>query len=114
MRVTMSPDGARRRLLRTAALALAMALGPSLAATQPASAPSGTPPASAPSDTRPARSTRQIAPVLPETEIVRSPDSAPPTPRPPTGLPETSFPAVGDGMSKLPPFFRDTDLNVRF
>src|SRR6266571_1631048 len=119
----MSPDGARRRLLRTVALALVMALGPSLAATQPAPVPSGTPaasapaetsPASAPSDTRPARSTRQIAPILPETEIVRSPDAAPPPPRPATGLLETSFPGVGDGMSKLPPFFRDTDLNVRF
>ena len=97
-------------------------LGPSLAGAQPAPAPSGTPPASAPggnppaatpSDTPPRRSQR-VSPVLPETDFVRSPDSAPVPPPPPAGLLETSFPAVQEGMSKLPPFFRDTDLNVRF
>jgi hypothetical protein len=101
------------------ALALAAALGPSLGAAQPAPAPSGTPPASAPAETAPVSAptdtprTRQIFPVLPETEIVRSPDVAPPPP-PAMGLLEANFPAVRDSMSKLPPFFRDTDLNVRF
>ena len=123
----MSPDRTRRPLrLRTMVLALAVAaLGPSLAAAQPAPAPSGTPPASAPAGTAPASApsdtppaqrtrTREIFPILPETEIVRSPDSVPAPPRPPAGLLETSFPAVGDSMSKLPSFFRDTDLNVHF
>src|SRR5258705_6320113 len=109
-----------------ALLALATAvLGPSLAAAQSPPAPSGTPPASAPAGTEPASArsdpppaqrtrTREIFPILPETEIVRSPDSVPAPPRPPAGLLETSFPAVGDTMSKLPSFFRDTDLNVHF
>ncbi|MGH7390197.1 MAG: OprD family outer membrane porin [Candidatus Rokuibacteriota bacterium] len=48
-----------------------------------------------------------------ESEIVRSPDAAPPPP-PQTGLLETAFPRLREGMSTLPPFFRDTDLNVRF
>src|SRR5262245_13213282 len=116
---------ARDRALPTgiATLALAMTvLGPSYAIAQPPPAPSGTPPASAPSETQPAsttsdiparRSTR-VAPVLPETEIVRSPDVPPSPPPPPAGLLESSFPAVQEGMSKLPPFFRDTDLNVHF
>src|SRR4029453_8929580 len=135
----MSEPGAYRRAMRLreavmmitrewasstgiALLALGMAvLGPSLAAAQPPPAPSGTPPASAPGGAPPAstadiparRSTR-IAPVLPETDIVRSPDVAPSPPPPPSGVLETSFPAVQEGMSKLPPFFRDTDLNVHF
>src|SRR5207247_11024976 len=91
---------------------------------QPAPAPSGTPPASAPAATAPATApsdtptqrtrTRDIFPSLPETEIVRSPDSVPAPPLPPMGLLASSFPAVRDTMSKLPPFFRDTDLNVHF
>jgi outer membrane porin, OprD family len=111
-----------------ALVALAVAvLGPSLAAAQPPPAPSGTPPASAPAETAPTTApsdtppaqrtrTREIFPVLPETEILRSPDTVPPPPLPPVGagLLETSFPAIGDSMSKLPPFFRDTDLNVHF
>src|SRR5262249_14768525 len=102
---------------------LAMAvLGPSLAAAQPPPAPSGTPPASAPGETQPAatpsdvparRSTR-IVPVLPETDIVRSPDSPPPQPPPPAGLLEPTFPPAQEVMSKRPPFFRDPDLKVHF
>src|SRR5262249_17951293 len=68
-----------------------------------------TPPA--PSDAPPARSVHQVAPGRPETEIVRAPDSA--AAPPPPGLLET-IPSVKEGMSKLPPFFRDTDLRVRF
>jgi hypothetical protein len=33
---------------------------------------------------------------------------------PQTGLLETTFPRVREGMNTLPPFLRDTDLNVRF
>jgi outer membrane OprD family porin len=120
----MSPDSARRPLrLCAVALALAAALGPSLAAAQAPPAPSGVPPASAPavaapasapSDTQSTNRVQRVAPVLPETEIVRSPDSVPTPPRPDKGLLETSFPAVDDSMSKLPPFVRDTDLNVHF
>jgi len=95
-------------------------MGPLLAAAQPppsgappASAPAGTEPTSTPSDVLERRSTR-VAPVLPETDIVRSPDNPPPPPPPPAGLLETSFPAIQEGMSKLPPFLRDTDLNVHF
>jgi hypothetical protein len=47
-----------------------------------------------------------------ETEIVRSPDVAPLSP-PQSGLLERGFPRLREGMSTLPPFFRDTDLNVR-
>jgi hypothetical protein len=46
-----------------------------------------------------------------ENVIVRSPDTAPFPPQ--TGLLEASFPRLREGMSTLPPFFRDTDLNVR-
>jgi outer membrane OprD family porin len=43
---------------------------------------------------------------LPEDDIVRSPDVAPP-PRPET------FPRLKEALSPLPPFFRDTDLKAR-
>ncbi len=79
---------------RMAALTLAVvALGPLVAAAQPAPTP-GT------------------AQYEYETEIVRSPDSPPPPP-PQMGLLEAGFPELREGMSKLDPFFRDTDLNVR-
>jgi hypothetical protein len=109
-----------RGWLRTVALALVVAaLGPSRAAAQPP--PSGPPPAPAPSATAPPSTpsetpqpswTRRVFSILPETEIVRSPDDA----RPPaqTGLLETAFPTLRDEMAKLPPFIRDTDLNVHF
>jgi outer membrane porin, OprD family len=97
-----------RRRLGTVAFALAVvALGPSIAAAQPA--PGGAPPASAPGGTPPVSSTE----LLREDVSVGSPDAAPPPP-PQTGLLETAFPTLREGMSKLPPFFRDTDLNVRF
>jgi hypothetical protein len=50
-------------------------------------------------------------PKLPETEIVRTPDVAPPPP-PQTGILETAYPPVREEMAKLPPFLRDTDLNL--
>jgi hypothetical protein len=93
-----------RRWRHSAALTLAVAaLGPSVAAGQPAPEPS-------PAQQAPGVS--QTAPVLEEDVIVRSPDVAPPPP-PQTGLLETGYPALRDEMSKLDPFFRDTDLNVR-
>jgi outer membrane porin, OprD family len=124
----MSPDRARRpgssarRRLWLLALALAVAaLDPSLAAAQPppAPAPVEPPPAGAPTTSAPPKTTarpassRQNPSVLPESEIVRSPDVAPPPP-PQTGILETGFPRLRDGMAELPPFLRDTDLNVRF
>jgi outer membrane porin, OprD family len=50
-------------------------------------------------------------PALPESEIVRSPDVGPP--HAPPALLEGAFPTLREGLSKLPPFFRDTDLNLR-
>src|SRR5262245_25394020 len=99
-------------------------LGPPLAAAQQPPPQTGTPPASAPSPTSPATmpsetpsprasASQRVAPVLPETEIVRSPDAAP-APPPEPKLLETVIPGLQEGMSKLPPFLRDTDLNVRF
>jgi hypothetical protein len=118
------PGDRARRSWGIAALALALAaLGPVLAAaqpapappggTQPAPAPSATAPASAPAETPPRSSSQQNPSALPESEIVRSPDVAPPPP-PQDGLLETAFPPLREGMAKLPPFLRDTDLNVRF
>jgi hypothetical protein len=79
------------------ALLLVVALRPSMGSAQPVSEPGRAP---------------QGPAALPETEIVRSPDVAPPPP-PQTGLLETTFPALREDMSQLPPFLRDTDLNVR-
>src|SRR5215470_46644 len=99
-----------------------VALGPPLAAAQqppsqtgtpPASAPGPTPPATMPSETPSPRASQRVAPVLPETEIVRSPDAAP-APPPEPKLLEAVIPGLQEGMSKLPPFLRDTDLNVHF
>ena len=80
----------------TLAFLLVVALGPSMVSAQPAQEPV----------------TQQPRPTLPENEFVRSPDVAP-LPPPQTGLLETGFPRLREGMSKLPPFLRDTDLNVR-
>jgi hypothetical protein len=52
------------------------------------------------------------APAQRESEIVRSPDTTTPTTRPESLL-ESTFPTLREGLSRLPPFFRDTDLNVR-
>jgi outer membrane porin, OprD family len=86
------------------ALTLAVAaLGPSAAAAQSTAQPGR-------AEQEPVA--RQEQPALREDATVRSPDTAPPPP-PQTGLLETAFPRLREGMSKLPPFFRDTDLNVR-
>lgn len=85
------------------ALLLVGALGPVMVSAQPASEPGRTP----------QEPVAQQAPsALPEIAIVRSPD-VPPPPPPQTGLLETAFPTLREGMSTLPPFLRDTDLNVR-
>jgi len=54
-----------------------------------------------------ARATERQPSALEENTTVRAPDSAPPPP------PEVLFPRLRDASSKLPPFFRDTDLNFR-
>ena len=60
----------------------------------------------------PARGPKEKAPDERENEIVRSPDTITPS-TPPQGLLESAFPTLREGLSQLPPFFRDTDLNVR-
>ena len=60
----------------------------------------------------PARAPREAAPAQQESDIARAPDTVVPPP-PPQGLLESSFPTLREGLSQLPPFFRDTDLNVR-
>jgi len=87
-----------RWLPRMVVLTLAVAaLGPLVAAAQPAAAPSRAPQQ---------LEAQQAAPALPEDETVRSPDVPPPPP-------PQMFPRLREEVSKLPPFFRDTDLNVR-
>ena len=86
-----------RRTVVVIVLAM-LALGPSVALAQTAAEPA---PMTA---TYPVR---QDAPAgLPEDDLVRSPDVAPP-PRPET------FPRLKEALSTLPPFFRDTDLKLR-
>ncbi|HSF04800.1 MAG TPA: OprD family outer membrane porin [Methylomirabilota bacterium] len=85
------------------ALILAVGVGPSMATAQPAPKPG---------PAQPAPGVSQQAPILQEDVTVRSPDAAPPPP-PQMGLLETGYPALREEMSKLDPFFRDTDLNVR-
>lgn len=87
-----------------ALLLVVVALGPSMVSAQPTSEPGRTAPEPV---------AQQAPTALPETEIVRSPDVAPPPP-PQMGLLEIVFPTLREGMSTLPPFLRDTDLNVRF
>ena len=50
-----------------------------------------------------------------EGEFVRSPNDAPlpPLPPPQQGLLERNIPRLREGLSELPPFLRDMDLNVR-
>jgi hypothetical protein len=76
-----------------------MALGPGEAAAQAVAEPARV--AEAPPEAQ-----RDLATGLPEDDIVRSPDAAPP-PRPET------FPRLKEALSPLPPFFRDTDLKAR-
>ena len=101
--MTTAKDWALPTGIATLALAMTL-LGPLQASAQTEPAPS-----SSPTD----RSIEQVSPARPETEIVRSPDSVS-APPPPPGLLRTSIPPLQEGMSKLPPFFRDTDLRVRF
>ena len=54
-----------------------------------------------------ARATERQPSALRRTQPFERPDSAPPPP------PEVLFPRLRDASSKLPPFFRDTDLNFR-
>src|SRR5262245_64003793 len=83
--------------LLSAMLMLALAvLAPSVAFAEPAPVESSAP---------------AQAPKLPETEIVRSPDVGPP-PTPQMGVLEAAFPPLRETLAKLPPFFRDTDLNL--
>jgi hypothetical protein len=97
----MSVRWARSVLVLTLGVAV---LGPVVAAAQPAPKPASPPQPPAAQPATPAQM---------EDVTVRSPDVAPPPP-PQTGLLETTFPEVREGMSKLPPFFRDTDLNLHF
>jgi hypothetical protein len=100
--IRRGPHPALIRTLTLVALALPFALVGSLASAQ-TPAPPG----------QPAASSGGTQPILEEDVIVRSPDVAPPPP-PQTGLLETGFPRLREGMGTLPPFLRDTDLNVRF
>jgi hypothetical protein len=93
---------ARWQLSALVLLLSVVALAPLVAVAQPASkAGPAQPQTSAPD-----------SPAQIEDVIVRSPDVAPPPP-PQTGILETAFPEFREDMSKLDPFFRDTDLNVR-
>jgi outer membrane porin, OprD family len=85
----------------TALILTVLALGPTAATAQTA--------------TEPARAAPLPDPGLArgESEIVRSPDAAP-SPPAQEGVLETAFPRLREGMRPLPPFIRDTDLNVRF
>jgi hypothetical protein len=47
-----------------------------------------------------------------ENDVVRSPDATPV--EPPEGLLRSTFPALQEGLSRMPAFIRDTDFRVRF
>jgi hypothetical protein len=102
--------------LSVVALTLAVAvLGASQAGAQPGSgAPSADPTGGTMLATQqaPAARVEEAVPAQRENEIVRSPDTVtlPPLPE---GLLESNFPTLREGLSRLPPFFRDTDLNIR-
>jgi outer membrane porin, OprD family len=90
------------------ALALALtstlvAFFPSVSAAQPTQQPVGA---------KQETSARQELPAQQQGDVsVGAPDAVPFPPQ--TGLLETAFPRFRDEMAKLPPFIRDTDLNVR-
>jgi hypothetical protein len=120
---SFSPIGScSKRMLATALALVALALGPSRLAAEPATGAPAVGPIGVnvlanqqtPGQT-PERAVVAQPPARQEKEndIVRSPDSVEP-PGPPVGLLEATFPNLREGLSKLPPFFRDTDLNVRF
>jgi hypothetical protein len=93
---TSATSGPRRSV--AAILLAVLALGPSVAVAQIAAQPVPM------TETYPVRRDRPAG--LPEDDLVRSPDVAPP-PRPET------FPRLKEALSKMPPFFRDTDLRLR-
>jgi outer membrane porin, OprD family len=93
---TSATSRPRRSVL--AILLTMVVLGPSVAVAQTAAQPAPL------TETYPIR--RDVPAGLPEDDLVRSPDVAPP-PRPET------FPRLKERLSTLPPFFRDTDLRLR-
>jgi hypothetical protein len=103
---------------RQSAIALiltAAALDPSTVSAEPRTAPPPIGPAGVAmlaTQQVPAPKAEDAAPAQREDEIVRSPDVVTP-PALPQGLLESAFPTLREGLSKLPPFVRDTDLNVR-
>jgi hypothetical protein len=97
-----------------AALVLAVAIvWPSFAAAQQ---PGTTQPAAPPSATQtPTKLDSAPPPEAPgqRADVSIGPPDTPPFP-PLTGVLERNIPALAEGMRALPPFIRDTDLNVRF
>src|SRR5213593_1479564 len=88
-----------QRWRHTLALTLAVAvLTPTLAPAQSATQPGG------PEE----RAAHRQPSALEENSVVRSPDVAA------NPMPEVPFPRLREALSKLPPFFRDTDLSFRF
>jgi hypothetical protein len=90
------------RLSALVLMLFVLALGPVVANAQPASKAGPTQP----------QTTAPESPAQTEDVTVRSPDSPPPPP-PQTGILELAYPELRDDMSRMDPFFRDTDLNVR-
>jgi outer membrane porin, OprD family len=114
METSMSMSIRWRRFV--VALTLAVA---ALGAVRVGAEPSAGSPAAAPAGVimlamqqAPAAAPEEAVPAQRENEIVRSPDTVtlPPSPE---SLLESNFPTLREGLSRLPPFFRDTDLNVR-
>jgi hypothetical protein len=103
------------RLVLTFLLAV-MAPGPAIAHPAPAEPPTAQP-APGPAGAAPAPEALLGAPIqrVDRDDFVRSPDDAPlpPLPPPQQGLLETNIPSLRDALGKLPPFFRDMDVNVR-
>ena len=104
MTTALTASGTRCPWMLAAVILAAMVAGPSMAMARTAVEPS--PAAHVPVSEQGAAAGRG------EDELVRSPDVPPPPPRE-TGLLTAAFPGFRDGLSRLPPFFRDTDLNVR-
>jgi outer membrane porin, OprD family len=61
----------------------------------------------------PSRAQDPAAPPAGREDVTVAAPDVTPLPPPQTGLLETAFPRLREGMSTLPPFIRDTDLNVR-
>ena len=114
METSMSMSIRWRRFVVALTLAVA-ALGAARAGAEPSAGS----PAAAPAGVTmlamqqaPAAAPEEAVPEQRENEIVRSPDTVTLTP-PPDALLESNVPALREGLNRLPPFFRDTDLNVR-